>query len=211
MTLEDQLTEGLEALSLDFSATQTQHCIDYVALLLKWNKAYNLTAIRDPHAIITKHLLDSLTLQPYLVGSQILDVGTGAGLPGIPLAIAEPSKHFTLLDGNGKKIRFVRQVAIELGLTNVEAIHSRIEALQGTCFSTITTRAFSALSDMHIIKPDLLTPEGVLLAMKGVLSDTDNTPPEAYTLSRTQPLRVPGLQAERHVLVLQPKQSTERV
>ena len=203
MTLKMLLTQGLQALSLDFSAAQTQRCLDYLALLQKWNKAYNLTAIRDPQEMVTKHLLDSLSIQPYLVGDAVLDVGTGAGLPGIPLAIAEPGKRFILLDSNGKKIRFVRQAAIELGLSNVEAIHGRIEALQDRQFSTITTRAFSALSDMHIISPQLLASEGVLLAMKGALHADDRVP-EAYQLVRTQVLAVPGVPAARHVLVLQP-------
>jgi len=207
MTLQAQLTQALSVLALDFSEGQIQHCLDYVALLQKWNKAYNLTAIREPEAMLTKHIVDSLSIQPYLVGSQILDVGTGAGLPGIPLAIAEPNKQFTLLDGNGKKIRFIRQVLIELGLTNVELIHGRIEALCERSFSSITTRAFSALSDMHIIHTDLLAPKGVLLAMKGHLSGADKTVPAAYTLVRTQALTVPGMQAQRHVLILAPKRS----
>ena len=157
-----------DQMSMSFSQDQISQYIEFIGLLQKWNKTYNLTAIRDPKEMVIKHLLDSLSIAPFINGDHILDVGTGAGLPGIPLAIANPAKHFTLLDGNSKKIRFVRQAVIELGLTNVTAIHSRIEQLpkEGQ-YSSITTRAFASLSDMLIIDTGLFQKNGQLLAMKG--------------------------------------------
>ena len=143
--------------------------LQYLALLVKWNRAYNLTAVRDPAAMISRHLLDSLAVMPYVHGEYCADVGTGAGLPGIPLAIAFPHKQFVLIDSNGKKIRFVAQAIAELGLRNVSAIQCRVESWQPPQpYDVVLSRAFATLADMAQACAHLLSAQGVMLAMKGI-------------------------------------------
>ncbi|PIQ42872.1 MAG: 16S rRNA (guanine(527)-N(7))-methyltransferase RsmG [Gammaproteobacteria bacterium CG11_big_fil_rev_8_21_14_0_20_46_22] len=159
----------------------------YLVLLKKWNKVFNLTAIESDEAMMDLHLQDSLNIQPFLQGDRILDVGSGAGLPGIPLAIACPDKQFYLLDTNGKRTRFLTQVKIELGLNNVHVIKSRVETYSPDgLFTSITSRAFSSLSDFFDKTHHLLEKEGVLLAMKGQYPEEElkaiHTPYEVKTL-----------------------------
>jgi 16S rRNA (guanine527-N7)-methyltransferase len=170
----DQLESGLAEMGLELGQPRQQTLLEYLALLMKWNSSYNLTAIRDPEEMVARQLLDSLSILPLVQGGRILDVGTGAGLPGIPLAICMPDADFTLLDSNGKKTRFVRQAKLELGLNNLEVEQMRVEQLaaaQG--FDTITCRAFAALPKIVALTSGLLAPRGILLAMKGTVPEEE--------------------------------------
>jgi 16S rRNA (guanine527-N7)-methyltransferase len=169
-SLETVLADGLAALKIAADAAQQARLLEFPRLLRKWNRVYNLTAIEDPAQMVRLHLLDSLSLLPYLRGARVLDVGTGAGLPGIPLAIMAPGAAFTLLDSNAKKTRFVRQAAIELGLANVQVEHARIEQFRpAQGFDTILTRAFASLPVIVAETARLLNPGGLILAQKGKL------------------------------------------
>ncbi|MAY34927.1 MAG: 16S rRNA (guanine(527)-N(7))-methyltransferase RsmG, partial [Spongiibacteraceae bacterium] len=168
MAERDILERGLRTLELELSEQQRDLLMRYLALLVKWNRAYNLTAIRDPEEMVTKHLLDSLAVAPFVSGERLLDVGTGAGLPGIPLAIVYPDKLFELLDSNGKKTRFLVQVVADLALPNVTVHHKRIESGElAPVFDGILSRAFASLADMTRDCGPLLAEGGELLAMKG--------------------------------------------
>lgn len=202
--LKEILSNGLR--QLDMAQTlddkQQQKLIQYVELLNKWNKTYNLTAVRNPEQMVTRHLLDSLTVCPFIKGNNILDVGTGAGLPGIVLAIVFPEKHFTLLDSNSKKTRFVVQAAAELELPNVDVVQSRVEKYQPREeFDTVTTRAYSAIADMLQQTSHLLSENGVFLAMKGAnpVSEVEGLSSK-YRVKENHEIRVPGLDEERHLL-----------
>ncbi len=160
-----QLEHGLKTLQLN---AYSEPLFDYLTLLCKWNKAYNLTAIRDRESMVGKHLLDSLAIAPWVSGTRIIDVGTGAGLPGIPLAITHPDKQFVLLDSNGKKMRFLTEVKRVLSLNNVEIVQSRVEDYQPEHgFDTVISRAFSSLEQMLHWTQHLVAKEGIWLAMKG--------------------------------------------
>ena len=202
--LLEKLADGLKALPLELNDSVQRRLIDFVQLLVKWNRAYNLTAIRQPEQMVTRHLLDSLVIGPYLKGPHILDVGTGAGLPGIPLALAYPDHHFTLLDSNGKKIRFVTQAVAELGLANVDVIQSRIEAFQPTCrFDTITARAYASIDELISQTTRLLADKGQYLIMKGIYPIAEvEAIPAGYQVAAVHQLDVPNLDAERHLLVI---------
>jgi len=178
----------------------------YLYELEKWNRAYNLTAVRDPAEMVVRHVLDALSVNAFIYGVRILDVGTGAGLPGIPLALVNPDKQFTLLDSNGKKIRFVRHAAGVLGLSNVEPVQARIESWEPLlAFDTIVSRAFSTLADFINGSGHLLNKGGRLLAMKGKLPrDEIAALPAGWQVTASHSIVVPGLDAERHALVLQP-------
>lgn len=197
-TLAHQLGQGLAKLGIPMEITPL---LQYVYLLDKWNRSYNLTAIRDLEAIITRHLLDSLAIIPWLHGTRILDVGTGAGLPGIPLAIHNRQLQVVLLDSNGKKIRFLQEVKRTLGLDNVEIVQSRVESYhpqQG--FDTVTSRAFSDLAQMIKWTSHLIGTNGIWLAMKGRY-------PETELASINQPYQVesyavPGLEGERCCVII---------
>lgn len=171
----------------------------YIDLLLKWNKAYNLTAITDPDEIASKHIADSLIISPFLNGNKIIDIGTGAGLPGIPLAIVNPDKHFTLLDSNGKKIRFLKHVKQQLGLNNVTPVQARVEQFQPEqCFSSVLSRAFASICDMLRGSEHLACADGRFLAMKGAEPTEElEQLPAGFTLEHIHPLSVTGLRAER--------------
>ncbi|MEG3050083.1 MAG: 16S rRNA (guanine(527)-N(7))-methyltransferase RsmG [Thermomonas sp.] len=199
--LRTELEAGLAALSLDLALTTP--LLDYVALLVRWNATYNLTAVRDPREMIGKHLLDSLAMQPFVreLGT-LADLGTGPGLPGIPLAIATPSLHVTLVESNGKKARFLREAVRKLGLANADVAESRIEAFKpGRTFDAITARALATLPLILQLGGHLPGPEGRLLAMKGVLPhDEIAALPAGWRLGAVHPLRVPGLDAERHLV-----------
>lgn len=200
------LAQGIAALGLSLDEGRQERLLAYLALLVKWNKTYNLTAIRDPLEMVTKHLLDSLAVLPYLHGARVLDVGSGAGLPGIPLAIGDPARQFTLLDSNGKKTRFLFQAKGELRLANLSVVHSRLERYQpGALFDTVTARAFASLADMAAGTAHLLAPGGVLLAMKGEYpqDELDALPP-GFVAREIIALTVPGLEAQRHLVRIAP-------
>ena len=166
-----RLSEGISALDIPSTQEQQRKLLAFLRLIDKWNRVYNLTAIRDLRTGVDLHLLDSLTVWPYLRGERIIDVGTGAGLPGIPLAIMSGSRHFVLLDSNAKKTRFVQQAVIELGLPNVEVITTRVEDYRPErAFDTVVTRAYASLADILSKTRRLLIPRGVILAQKGQLS-----------------------------------------
>lgn len=190
------LTEGLTFLNLDLSADKLDLLLHFIALIEKWNKAYNLTAVRDREAMARLHILDSLAILPHLHGKRLIDIGTGAGLPGIPLAIFRPEMEFVLLDSNAKKTRFVQQVILELKLKNVSVLQSRVEDYQPTeKFDSVTCRAFASMSEIIKLTSHLLNQEGLLLAMKG-------QPPlqelaELNQEYRIVPIVVPNVEAER--------------
>jgi len=201
--LRERLDAGLEKLGLELPAGVRNGLIDYVELLAKWNKAYNLTAVRDPQEMVTRHLLDSLAVVPHLRGKHIIDVGTGGGLPGIPLALVFSEREFVLLDSNSKKTRFLVQAKAALGLDNVTVIHSRVEAYQADRqFDTVITRAFASVADILTGSRHLLTPQGEFLAMKGAVPDEELSElPQGFHLIEVIALRVPGLEQEqRHLL-----------
>lgn len=178
--------------------------MDFLRMLVKWNRVYNLSAISDPEQMVRLHLLDSLSVLPFLHGTRCIDVGTGAGLPGIPLAIARPDMRFALLDSNSKKTRFIQQVCIELGLKNVLPVHDRVEQYQPEDkFDTVTARAFAALPDMLTKTRHLLTSGGKLLAMKS--KETDALEREDFQFSGVQSLLIPGLEATRNLVIYEAK------
>lgn len=200
--LAGQLAQGIAALKLPFTPTQCASLLAYLQLLSKWNQVYNLTAIRDPREMITRHLLDSLVVMPYIKGPRVLDVGTGAGLPGIPLAIALPELHFVLLDSVAKKTRFVVQAVNELGLKNVTVKTQRVENyLPAELFDTAISRAFSSIAEFISSAGALCRPGSVLLAMKGRYPEDELTGlPTGFLLREVARLAVPGLDEERHVV-----------
>lgn len=196
------LAGGLAALGLDLSAAAQDKLLAYRDFLLKWNRTYNLTALRDPGLAVSHHLLDSLAILPWIAGDNLLDVGSGGGLPGIPLAIARPELQVTMVDTVQKKATFLQQAAIELELPNVRAVHARVEDLTGQ-FAQITSRAFSELAEFVRLTRHLLMPGGRWLAMKGVRPEAEIAalPPEVR-VEAVEPLQVPGLDAERHLIIM---------
>lgn len=209
MNLAAGLAEGIAALNVAVTPDAQQRMLDYLALVLKWNKAYNLTAVREPEKMLTHHLLDSLAVLPHLRGPRVLDVGTGAGLPGIPLALARPDLKFTLLDSNQKKTTFLRQAVIELKPGNVEVVCERVESWSAhTMFNTVVSRAFSELSDFIALAGQLCAKDGVVIAMKGVYPHDELARlPQTFRLCSVVPLNIPGLGAERHAALLQPAEA----
>jgi 16S rRNA (guanine527-N7)-methyltransferase len=205
MTLEEQLQQGLRAMGLDLPAPTQEKLLNFLGLLEKWNHAYNLTAIREPEQMVSRHLLDSLALLPYLQGSRALDIGTGAGLPGIPLAVARPDIEFTLLDSNAKKTRFVTQAAHELGLKNVTVAQARVEKFQPTAkFDILMARAFASIPDMLAASRHLCAPHGRFLFMKGVFPQDELAAVADGDRVEVKALHIPGLDAARHVVILTP-------
>jgi len=202
----EELLQGARELGVDLIEQQQTQLLAYLALLIKWNKAYNLTAVRDPDEMVSRHLLDSLSVVPFVaeVGDNWLDVGSGGGMPGIPLAILFPERRFTLLDSNGKKTRFLTQVKLELKLANLEVIHSRVEAFTPEQpFNGICSRAFSSLEDFSNWTRHLGDGNTQWLAMKGVHPDDElQALPADFRLTATHVLKVPGCQGQRHLLIL---------
>lgn len=198
--LTPELESGLAA--LDLPITLAPRLLDYLALLDRWNRTYNLTAIRDPREMLTKHLLDSLAMHPFVQDQQLADLGTGPGLPGIPLAIAKPELRVALVESNGKKARFLREALRVLQLGNARVLESRAEAVaEPGAFQLITARALDRLAGIIGVGGHLLAPDGRLLAMKGVRPDDEIAElPPGWTLSAIHTLRVPGLEAERHLV-----------
>ena len=202
----EELSRGAAELGVPLTAEQHSQLLSYLALLIKWNKAYNLTAVRDPDEMVSRHLLDSLSVVPFVAegGDSWLDVGSGGGMPGIPLAILFPERRFTLLDSNGKKTRFLTQVKLELKLANLEVIHSRVEAFTPAVpFTGICSRAFSSLQDFSNWTRHLGDTDTRWLAMKGVHPDDElQALPDDFKLAATHVLKVPGCQGQRHLLIL---------
>lgn len=202
----EELDDGARQLGVQISEGQRDQLLAYLALLSKWNKAYNLTAVRNTAEMVSRHLLDSLSVAPYvqLGGTRWLDVGSGGGMPGIPLAILFPERHFTLLDSNGKKTRFLTQVKLELKLANLEVVHSRVEQFApAQQFTGITSRAFSSLEDFTNWTRHLGDRDARWLAMKGVQPDDEvQALPADFELERCLVLKVPGCQGQRHLLIL---------
>lgn len=197
-----RLERGAGLIGVPLSARQRARLIALVDLLEHWNRAFNLTAVRDPEAMIAQHLLDSLAVAPYLAGESVLDLGTGPGLPGLPLAIVQPERRFWLLDANGKKIRFVRQAVAELELENVEPVQARMESYrpEGN-FSTIVARALASVAEIHASASQLLASPGRLLLMKGRYPAEELADPALAGLPLTvHPLQVPFLASERHLV-----------
>ena len=199
----DQLTSGLQQMGLQLDTVQQRSLLDYLLLLSKWNNAFNLTAVRDPSEMVSRQLLDSLSILPLLSGSTLLDVGTGAGLPGVPLAIARPDISFTLLDSNGKKCRFVEQAKIELCLENVRVERCRIEQfLPAERFEMVVSRAFAALPEMLDLCSHLISKKGCLLAMKGALHSEEMKAIAGRCAElKVHRLNVAACAAQRHAVV----------
>lgn len=201
MAAHAALIEGVEQLGLSLSHAQLEQCQAYMNLIQKWNKAYNLVGTSDTQTLIEKHLLDSLAISSFIQQSPVLDVGSGAGLPGILLAIAHPEIEFTLCDSNGKKARFMRQASIELGLTNVCVEHRRIETYQpAEAPMIVLARAFAPLQDAIKILAQVCHPAGQVMLMLGL---KPRTLPQAETLKTiiNHQIAVPGLDSQRHLLV----------
>lgn len=203
--LKAQLDAGLEELELPLSQAQKEQLIEYLTLLLKWNTAFNLSGVKDAEEMLSRHILDSLTLVPYMDGDRILDVGTGPGLPGVPLAICYPDKQFDLLDSNGKKSRFVFQAKLQLGLANVAVHNERIERYAPeAAIDVIVSRAFSSLRDFVDLTKHLVQPGRTrLVAMKGLYPEEELALlPEGFTVNKAQKVVVPGYTGERHIIEL---------
>ncbi|PJE77606.1 Ribosomal RNA small subunit methyltransferase G [invertebrate metagenome] len=204
--LINALKKGVKQLSLFLTDQQLIMLVNYIELLVKWNKAYNLTAVRDPVDMVSRHILDSLSIAPYVNGRKILDVGSGPGLPGIPLAIMYPERQIFTLDSNGKKTRFMQQAKLDLGLDNVTVVNTRVEEYKPDfCFDVITSRAFSSLQDMVKNTRHLICSEGIYMAMKGVYPEEELVKAEAIsgtTLQKIVELSVPGRYEKRCLVVL---------
>lgn len=201
---EQRLRAGCEQIGLTLDEPVLQKLLAYLAGLVKWNQAFNLTAIRDPLEMVDKHLLDSLSILPHVGEGALIDIGTGAGLPGFIIALVRPALPVTLLDSNGKKTRFLKQMAAELGATNVTVVTGRCEEHDGR-YAQISSRAFASLTDMVNGTAQLLAPDGRWLAMKGhVPEDEIAALPAFAALEKTPPLRVPFAADARHLIVLRP-------
>ena len=210
-TLDAALSAGIDDLGLALDASRRTQLIAFIGLLAKWNKTFNLTAIREPERMLTHHLLDALAVLPQLPtasGLRVLDVGSGGGVPGIPLAIARPDWHVVMVDASQKKVAFQTQAAIELGLTNVESQATRIEDyVPSASFGVVIARAFSDLASLAALAARHLAPGGRLYAMKGAYPlDEFAALPKQFKVVAAPALRVPGLDAERHLIVMEPSE-----
>ncbi|MDY1730691.1 16S rRNA (guanine(527)-N(7))-methyltransferase RsmG [Klebsiella pneumoniae] len=205
----NKLSRLLDEAGISLTDHQKNQLVAYVGLLDKWNKAYNLTSVRDPNEMLVRHILDSIIVAPYLQGSRFIDVGTGPGLPGIPLAIVCPESHFTLLDSLGKRVRFLRQVQHELKLDNVTPVQSRVEAFPAEPpFDGVISRAFASLNDMVSWCHHLPAANGHFHALKGLAQKEEmESLPEGYDIVEVIELHVPRLEGERHLVVIKPKSS----
>jgi len=196
-----QIQQGSEKLGLDLTDDQVSRLQAYVGLLDKWNKVYNLSAIRDPNEMVSRHILDSLTILPYLKGDSLLDVGTGAGLPGIPIAIMHPEIAVTLLDTNSKKTRFLQQAKAELGLDNVTVVHARVEEATLPKFAMVTARAFATIKDIIDLTGRHCDDAGSLLLMKGIYPDGELEAIDGeFKLFDVVALEVPECEGQRHLV-----------
>jgi 16S rRNA (guanine527-N7)-methyltransferase len=199
-----QLMQGLSSLEINLPQATQQKLLAYLALLHKWNKTFSLTALRDPSLAVSHHLLDSLAILPYVADGALLDVGSGGGQPGIPLAIVRPELRVVLLDSNSKKTAFLQQATIELGLTNIAVHCGRVEQYQPPAkFAAIVSRAFSELADFVGLSRQLLAPEGRWLAMKGVWPHEEIARlPDDVSVEAVHRLEVPGVEGERHLVIM---------
>jgi len=205
VNLEKKLELGLQDMGIVLAPSIRQKLLMFLQYLEKWNSAYNLTAVRDPEQMVPRHLLDSLSVLPFLQGSRVLDIGTGAGLPGIPLALARPELAFTLLDSNAKKTRFVTQATHELGLQNVQVVQERVEKFHpAEKFDTLIARAFASIPDMLAASRHLCAPHGRFLLMKGVFPQEELAAVTGGYQAEVKALRVPGLDAARHLVIVAP-------
>lgn len=204
--MQKKLDSLLAAAGIELPDQQKQQLLGYVGMLDKWNKAYNLTSVRDPQQMLVRHILDSIVVAPSLQGERFIDVGTGPGLPGIPLSIVRPDAHFTLLDSLGKRVRFLRQVQHELGLTNIMPVQSRVEEFPAEPpFDGVISRAFASLTDMVSWCHHLPGEAGRFYALKGQLPEDEIAQlPAAFSVESVVELRVPQLEGERHLVIIKP-------
>ncbi|EDW0110950.1 16S rRNA (guanine(527)-N(7))-methyltransferase RsmG [Salmonella enterica] len=200
----NKLSHLLDEAGISLTDHQKTLLVAYVDMLHKWNKAYNLTSVRDPAEMVVRHILDSIVVAPYLQGQRFIDVGTGPGLPGIPLAIVLPDAHFTLLDSLGKRVRFLRQVQHELRLENITPVQSRVEAYPSEPpFDGVISRAFASLNDMVSWCHHLPGEKGRFYALKGQLPEDEIASlPDEFSVESVEKLRVPQLEGERHLVII---------
>ncbi|MDD5296023.1 MAG: 16S rRNA (guanine(527)-N(7))-methyltransferase RsmG [Rhodocyclaceae bacterium] len=204
MSLGSELDAGLEALGVPVSEGARNKLLAYVELLLKWNRVYNLTAVRDPSAVLATHILDSLSVLPHLPVGCLVDIGSGGGLPGIVLAICDPARSVTLVESNQKKSAFQRQVQIELGLSNVNVLCARAENVSGGAgFDVVISRAFSSLLDFVGVAGHLCKPSGCLAAMKGIYPEAEIAElPSMFHVEQSIALKVPFVLGARHLILI---------
>lgn len=201
--MKAKLDRLLAQAEISLTDQQKQQLVDFVQLLDKWNKAYNLTSVRNPDEMLVKHIMDSLVVSPYLEGERFIDVGTGPGLPGIPLAIANPNKQFVLLDSLGKRITFIKNVLRELGIQNVTPVLSRVEEYTEQQFDGVLSRAFASLDDMVNWCYHLPNEQGRFYALKGVYDEAEvQAVKKSIELTEVVKLEVPELVGERHLVIL---------
>ncbi|HCL5073365.1 TPA: 16S rRNA (guanine(527)-N(7))-methyltransferase RsmG [Salmonella enterica] len=200
----NKLSRLLDEAGISLTDHQKTLLVAYVDMLHKWNKAYNLTSVRDPAEMVVRHILDSIVVAPYLQGQRFIDVGTGPGLPGIPLAIVLPDAHFTLLDSLGKRVRFLRQVQHELKLENITPVQSRVEVYPSEPpFDGVISRAFASLNDMVSWCHHLPGEKGRFYALKGQLPEDEIASlPDDFSVESVEELRVPQLEGERHLVII---------
>ncbi len=202
MSIEKTLLQGLEALEIPSSEEIKRKLLAFIELLHKWNRVYNLTAIRDREKMVTHHILDSVAVLPYLYGVDVLDVGSGAGLPGVPLALVSPERQFVLLDSNAKKTRFLQQVKAELALANLSIETARVEHFHpAKTFDTVISRAYSSISQFLLAAGTHCKRDGVIIAMKGEYPEAElQAIPDGYSVKAVFAVDVPYLQAQRHIV-----------
>ncbi|MGF1726485.1 16S rRNA (guanine(527)-N(7))-methyltransferase RsmG [Photobacterium nomapromontoriensis] len=205
--MKQRLAQLIAQTDLTVTEQQIDQLVGFVAMLHKWNKAYNLTSVRDPNEMLVKHIMDSLVVSPHLEGERFIDVGTGPGLPGIPLAIMNPDKQFTLLDSLGKRIRFIRQAIFELKITNVTPVQSRVEEFQPEVgFDCVLSRAFASMNDMVSWCHHLPADSGCFMALKGQFDQQEVAElPDWCSVTEVKSLHVPELEGERHLVILTAK------
>lgn len=201
-SIEEELRQGIVKLGLFATDQQINLLLNYLVLLNKWNASFNLSGVEEINSMVSRHLLDSLSINAHLKGSVFIDIGSGAGLPGIPLAILNPKNHFILVDSNGKKTRFLFQVKTELGLANIDVENCRIEHYQSNQqIDMVMCRAFSAIGDVVSKSQHLLKKEGKILAMKGRYPEDEIAAlPDGFEISKTIKLEIPGNESERHLV-----------
>lgn len=211
LKLRGLLEDAIRQTQVAPDASQLDTLVRYVQMMHKWNKAYNLTSVRDPEEMVYKHLVDSVVVAPYLTGTHYIDVGTGPGLPGIPLSIMCQDKHFVLLDSLGKRVRFMKQVAFELGLDNIQPVQSRVEAFQPTSrLDGVISRAFASLKDMLHWCQHLVDSDGEFLALKGQFPETElQDMPSTFTVASSEELSVPGVEGARHLIRIKLSRTSE--
>jgi 16S rRNA (guanine527-N7)-methyltransferase len=205
MSPDAALAAGIREIGLEIAPSQRKQLLTYIGLLTKWNEVYSLTAIRDEHEMISHHLLDALSILPHVGGRRFLDVGSGAGIPGIPVAVAQPACKVTLLDSNQKKVAFLQQAVIELGLRNTRVSATRVEAWHpAEQFDVIASRAFSDLAEFVGLSQHLLAEQGVFAAMKGIYPHAEiGRLPQGFGVRAVERLAVPGLAGERHLVLVE--------